>query len=183
MAFYPKNNVPILYMVVFAVAALLVSPSFGAVLQWNSTGEPQVAGYKAYIGMESRNYVRILDTMQQTHVTLTGLDAGTTYYFAATAYDATGLESDFSDEVRYTPPVDGDSSVMLPFSFENTGNGIVLRMVGEPGQRCWIVASADLKTWQQIRSFTFSDNSSVEISDPSSAGIPMRFYRVIASRP
>lgn len=181
MSFCIIKNVPFIYTAISAIAALVISNSSAAVLEWDSTGEPLVAGYKAYIGMESRNYVRVLDTKLQTWVTLTGLDAGTTYYFAATAYDGDGLESDFSDEVRYTPPVDGSTSVMLPFSFENTANGMVLRMVGNPGQRCWIVASSDLRTWQQIRSFTFSDTSVVEISDPNSAGMPMRFYRVIAS--
>ncbi len=182
MPFCLTKSASILYIAVTAIVAL-VSSSSAAVLEWDSTDEPQVAGYKAYIGMESRNYARVLDTQKQTWVALTGLDAGTTYYFAATAYDATGLESDFSDEVRYTPPVDGNASVMLPFNFENTANGMVLRMVGSPGQRCWIVASSDLRTWQQIRAFTFSDSSMVEISDPASSGKPMRFYRVIASQP
>jgi hypothetical protein len=183
MSFCFKKNVLFLYTGALVIAASLASRSVAAVLEWNPTGEPQVAGYKAYIGQRSRNYIRVLDTKLQTWVTLTGLDAGTTYYLAATAYDVDGLESDFSAEVPYTPPVDGVTAIMLPFTYENSSEGMVFRMNGTPGQRCWIVASSDLRTWEQIRSFTFTDTSTVEVSDPSAGSFPMRFYRVIASAP
>jgi len=183
MSFCLTKIVPLWYTTMSVLAAILTSQAYAAILEWDSTGEPQVAGYKAYIGTESRNYVRVLDAQLQTGVTLTGLDAGTTYYLAATAYDADGLESDFSEEINYTPRVDGNTSMLMPFSFENTANGMVLRMTGSPGQRCWIVASSDLRIWQQIRAFTFSDGSLVEINDPSSTSVSMRFYRVIASKP
>jgi hypothetical protein len=182
MSFCLTKNVPFWYTAFLLLAALLTFQTSGAILEWDSTGEPQVAGYKAYIGMESRSYVRVLDTKLQTWVTLTGLDAGTTYFLAATAYDADGLESDFSDEIPYTPRVDGVTSVFLPFNFEFMPDGVVLRMSGQPGQRCWVVASSDLKIWQQVRAFTFSDSSIVEISDPAAMTSPMRFYRVIASK-
>ncbi|MCK5194709.1 MAG: tandem-95 repeat protein, partial [Desulfobulbaceae bacterium] len=46
----------------------------------------------------------IIDGVVQT--TVTGLADGTTYYFAATAYDADGFESDYSQEVVWTSPVE-----------------------------------------------------------------------------
>lgn len=182
MSFCVTKNVSILYTGIAALIALWVPRSHATVLEWNSPTDPQIAGYKAYIGQESRRYLKVLDVRQQNWVTLSGLDPGTTYYLSATAYDANGFESDFSEEIPYTPPIDGASSVMIPFAFESGSSGVILRMSGLPGQRCWIVASTDLKTWTQIRSFTFSDNSMVEVTDPNAASFPMRFYRVIASR-
>ena len=40
----------------------------------------------------------------QTNYTLSNFGDGKTYYFAATAYDQAGYESDFSDEVVYSAP-------------------------------------------------------------------------------
>ncbi|QQS55037.1 MAG: fibronectin type III domain-containing protein [Candidatus Competibacteraceae bacterium] len=55
-----------------------------------------------YYGHASRNYTDSIDVGDQTQYTLTDLEAGTTYYFAITAYDTTQtIRSDFSNEVHY----------------------------------------------------------------------------------
>ena len=60
------------------------------------------AGYKIYSGTESNNYTWVVDVGNTTSYTTANLTDGYTYYFAATAYDASGLESDYSDEVSYS---------------------------------------------------------------------------------
>ena len=67
-------------------------------LAWNPSPDPNVAGYKIYYGQASHVYTSSVDVGGVTNATITGLSAGLTYYFAATTYDATGLESDFSNE-------------------------------------------------------------------------------------
>ncbi len=60
------------------------------------------AGYKIYSGTESNNYTWVVDVGNTISYTTANLTDGYTYYFAATAYDASGLESDYSDEVSYS---------------------------------------------------------------------------------
>jgi hypothetical protein len=71
-------------------------------LLWDQNTEPDLAGYKVYYGLSSRNYDSSVDVGNQTTCTLTNLDPGTTYYIAATAYNTQGLESDFSNEVSFS---------------------------------------------------------------------------------
>ncbi len=68
-------------------------------LAWDESNE--AAGYKIYSGTASNNYTWVVDVGNTTSYTTTNLTDGYTYYFAATAYDATQLESDYSDEISY----------------------------------------------------------------------------------
>ncbi len=72
----------------------------------NQDGTPlaDLAGYQLYYGQSSRNYQSTIDVGNQTSYTLSGLEAGQTYYFAVTAYDTFRNESDFSNEVSVTIP-------------------------------------------------------------------------------
>ncbi len=72
-----------------------------ATLIWDPNNEPDLAGYKLYYGLSSGNYPYIVDVGNQTTYTLTDLEVGKTYYITATAYNAAGLESDYSNEVVF----------------------------------------------------------------------------------
>ena len=67
----------------------------------NADGTPltDLAGYKVYFGTASRSYGAPINIGNVTTYTVTGLTPGITYYFAATAYDTSNNESDFSNEV------------------------------------------------------------------------------------
>ena len=67
-------------------------------LAWDASISPNVSGYKIYSGTSSGNYGTPLTIGNQTTYTVSGLSTGT-YYFAVTAFDADGNESDFSNEV------------------------------------------------------------------------------------
>jgi hypothetical protein len=70
-----------------------------ATLAWDvSKG---AAGYKIYSGTASSNYTWVVDVGNATTYTTASLTSGYTYYFAATAYDASGDESDYYDEISY----------------------------------------------------------------------------------
>ncbi len=73
-------------------------------LAWDSSTDPNVTGYKIYYGVASRVYTNTVDVGTATTVTVSNLLEGATYYFAATAYNSVGLESDFSAEASYTVP-------------------------------------------------------------------------------
>ena len=78
-----------------------VSTSSSATLSWNANTESDVAGYKIYRANASGAYGAPLGTVPTatTSYVANGLQAGTTYFFAITAYDSAGNESAFSNEV------------------------------------------------------------------------------------
>jgi fibronectin type 3 domain-containing protein len=96
------------------LALLMFAVNASAVwLEWDRNSETNVAGYRMYWGTQSRTYRNVLDVGQNILGEIRGLVPGVTYFFAVTAYDTDGLESDFSDEVSYTPP-NGTNAVVIP---------------------------------------------------------------------
>jgi hypothetical protein len=70
------------------------------VLVWDRNTETDIAGYRVYYGTASRAYNWFFDVGNVTTYNVTGLTDGSTYYFAATAYDTLGLESTYSAEAN-----------------------------------------------------------------------------------
>ena len=85
-------------------AALPTSTAKDLILAWDSSISTNVIGYKLYYGTARRRYDQVVDVGGASQVTLPGFAQGTKYYFAVTAYDSLGLESDPSDEVSYSVP-------------------------------------------------------------------------------
>ncbi len=75
------------------------------VLSWDHDGDPDLAGFKIYYGVASSYYTEsvLVASAAARTAAVTGLDNGTLYYFAATAYDTDGNESGYSNEVSKTP--------------------------------------------------------------------------------
>jgi hypothetical protein len=69
-------------------------------LAWDSNSETSLAGYKVYHGTASRTYGTPIDVGNVTTYTITGLNDGQSFFFAATAYDTLGNESGYSNEVK-----------------------------------------------------------------------------------
>jgi hypothetical protein len=97
----------------WALAGLLVALRFlpasshaaRVTLAWDANSEPDVAGYKIHYGPTSRTYSFVVEAGNVTTHTISNLQEGLTYFFAATAYSSAGLESDFSEEVSHTVPL------------------------------------------------------------------------------
>jgi hypothetical protein len=74
-----------------------------AVLFWDAVSVPNVGGYRLYYGTAPGRYGQSfghgLNTGNVTTYEVTGLSSGTRYYFVVTAFDTTGRESGFSNEV------------------------------------------------------------------------------------
>ncbi len=73
-------------------------------LAWDPSPGTNVAGYHIYYGSASGSYTNTVDAGACLTITVTNLGLCTTYFFAATAYDSNGLESDFSNEISYSVP-------------------------------------------------------------------------------
>ncbi len=96
-------------------------------LAWNPSTDSTVAGYKIYYGSASGNYTNVVDVGNVTNATISGLVEGVTYYFAATCYNSSGIQSPFSNEVSYTVPnlCPTINSVSNIFINENAGQQVV----------------------------------------------------------
>jgi Fibronectin type III domain len=73
-----------------------------ATLAWSDSSGASIAGYRVYYGVASGTYLQPkgsgIDVGRvATHV-ISGLGAGQQYFFAVTAFDAQGNESDYSAE-------------------------------------------------------------------------------------
>jgi len=73
-------------------------------LAWDANTETDLAGYRIHYGTASGSYTASVDVHNVITYTVTGLNAGQTYYFAASAYDTSGTESGYSIEVRHSIP-------------------------------------------------------------------------------
>jgi hypothetical protein len=72
-------------------------------LAWDPSPQAGVSGYIVYHGLASGSYAWSTNVGNQTTALIGDLVEGTTYYFAVTSYATNGLESDFSNEISFTP--------------------------------------------------------------------------------
>jgi fibronectin type 3 domain-containing protein len=75
-------------------------------LAWDANIEPDLAGYNIYYGIKSGDYTVSIDVKNVNEYTVQNLTPGTTYYFAATAYDDDNNESAYSIELTHTQKKD-----------------------------------------------------------------------------
>lgn len=79
-----------------------------ATLTWDANSELDLAGYRVYYGTTPGVYIQAkgegINVGNTTTYQVIDLQVGTQYYFAVTAYDTLGNESDYSDEVSKTIP-------------------------------------------------------------------------------
>jgi hypothetical protein len=95
-----------LLTLLFVILSLLVPAAHAGevTVAWDPNPEPEVAGYKIYFGTTPGSYTVSMNAGNITSMVISGLEAGLTYYFAAVAYDSSGNESGFSNEISYVVP-------------------------------------------------------------------------------
>jgi len=78
-------------------------PSNSASLAWDAVTDPTLSGYRVYFGTAPGTYLQApgqgTSVGNVTAYTIAGLASGTRYYFAVTAFDTLGIESDYSNEI------------------------------------------------------------------------------------
>ncbi len=80
------------------------------VVQWLPNSEQDLAGYKVYYGTASRSYSKTIPAGLTTEQSITDLQPGYEYFFAVTAYDTAGNESQYSNEVSIYIADDNDDN-------------------------------------------------------------------------
>ena len=100
----------LLLVAVLVTASTSLAQKASVTLTWDPNTEADLGGYRIYWGASSRAYTNLLDSGRLTTNKVANLLDGRTYYFAVTAYNTNGLESDYSNEVvittkgRLSPP-------------------------------------------------------------------------------
>ena len=142
-------------------------------LAWDPSPDPTVVGYNIYAGVVSGTYTNKLDVGNATNGIISGLVDGATYFFAVTAYDASGLESDFSNELSFTVP--GAFSTLQIHAV--TGGQFVVPVNGPAGHTYDVEATEDFTAWTVIGTVTLGISGSADFADTNAASFPKRFYR------
>jgi hypothetical protein len=92
--------------IAIAIVAVLFPARWSAAatlaLQWDPPATTVPAGYLLWFGTASRSYSNSIDVGSVTMASVDGLSAGTTYYFAVQAYNASGEFGELSDELMAT---------------------------------------------------------------------------------
>ena len=151
-------------------------------LAWNASAGGAIAGYRVYSGASSQTYTNMLDVGNVTTATVPNLLAGTTYYFAVTAYDLAGLESAFSTEISFTVPTTPTPQVNLSLSFTEASDA-VLTGSAPPGYSYDVLASPDLLSWTVIGNAVSDATGLFEFTDLAAANATTRYYRLRQTSP
>ena len=92
--------------ILLALTPLAASATGTVTLAWDaSPGTNVIANYNVYYGVASATYTNVAAAGTNLTVSISNLVEGTTYFFAATAVDTSGLESDYSTEVSNLIPI------------------------------------------------------------------------------
>lgn len=127
---WKHNNYILPFLVFFILVFLFASGLYAGsiTLSWNppttnEDGSPltDLAGYKIYYGTSSRNYSFYINVGNVNSYTVNNLTEGATYYFAVTAYDNSGNESKFSNEVSKI--IEQNLTQLYSLNVMRAGNG------------------------------------------------------------
>lgn len=113
-----------IYLIAFSLNASVAFP-YSVTLSWdaptkNANGTPltDLAGYNVYYGKQHLTYETKIRVGNVKEYTITNLAKDVSYYCAVTAYDISGNESSYSDEVSMT-------GYSLTVNKSGTGSGVV----------------------------------------------------------
>ena len=120
-----KGLILLVFPLFLSLAALLLTGSNAlaqVTLSWTASSSQNVTGYNIYYGPTSTSLGTKVNVGNVTTYTFSGLSAGT-YYFAATAYDASGDQSGDSNIVSYTVPASTCTYSLNPTSASFSASG------------------------------------------------------------
>ncbi len=153
---------------------LSVRANQSVTIAWNSVTNT-VAGYAVHYGGASHNYTARLDVGTNTLANFSNLQPGATNFFAVTAYDTNGMESDYSTEVAYIVP--GVIRFRPP---AKNGDAVTLQFPVAAGHWYEVQATSDMHTWSTICSTTMmTSNCWSAFQDSKSKVFHSRFYRLV----
>ena len=130
-------------------------------LAWDQNPETDIEGYRVYVGSYSSDRTMAIDIGNYTTCVIGDLEPGKTYFFAATAYNTAGLESDFSDEITATVSAANQAPIADAGPGQTVTEGVLVTLNG--------LNSSDPDG--EITSYEWTQISGpfIPLSDPSAA--------------
>jgi len=112
-------------------------------LAWDSSPSPDVVGYRIHFGTNAGDYSFVTNVGMVRTQTVVLPHTGR-WFFAATAVDANGVESDFSNQVQWetkpvAPVVQSETWVRLTPVIERSTN--LVSWANFEGEATWIAAT------------------------------------------
>ena len=163
------HKITLLFLFIFCFLSIVFAAGGNCAqvtLAWDANSEPNIAGYKVYYGTASRVYNWYFDVGKVTTYSVTGLTDGSTYYFAATAYDTSGVESTYSSEVSYNSCTYSISPTTAQLA-QQGGTGTVqvstqagCRWTASSGASWFTITSGSQGTGNGIVAYSVTSNSS-----------------------
>jgi chitinase len=124
-----RIDMPRLFLVVMFTLIIFLTDQVTCIasnvlLQWDQNAESDLAGYKVYYKTDSSSApfdgtgalegTSPIDINNQSTATVSGLDPNKTYYFTVTAYNTSGVESEYSNIVTIPESVPPEISIVFP---------------------------------------------------------------------
>jgi len=141
-------------------------------LAWDKSPESNIDGYRVHYGTSSGYYEQNVDVGNHTSCTISGLEEGTSYYFAATAYNTNNVESSLSEELAHTianqpppPPIDTDGDG-IPDNDEINIYGTDPNKIDTDGDG--INDGAEITLWENDWDTDFDNDGLINLLDPDS---------------
>lgn len=163
--------------IVFVLASLSTCTIAKAVasvsLNWTPNLDPAVSGYNIYYGGASRNYTNMVTVGSSTNAAIDGLVEGKNYYFAVTAFDDFGDESDYSVETVYVVP-----GFLMLTPGANPGDPMHIQFPVAPAHWYELQISSDLINWATTWEVIGVSNTWVQFDSPVNGPGPM-FFRLV----
>jgi hypothetical protein len=145
------------------------------VLNWTAIPSSAVMGYNVYFGTNSGQYVYKIKVGKQTTVTISNLNPGLTYFFAATSLGTNGTESHYSSEVNFIVP-----GILTINRGANPGLPALIQFPVVPGHWYELQATTNFQTWSSIWQTSVAvSNSWTQFTDQDAATFRSRFYRLV----
>ncbi|MGO8697220.1 MAG: MBG domain-containing protein, partial [Limisphaerales bacterium] len=104
-AFHIAEQIKVIAGFLILISSCLAASAQGVTLAWNPSPSQSAVGYNVYYGETSGDYTSSMDVGTNLNASVVGLTPGLTYYFAVNAYDVSGDESAFSNQVSNRVPI------------------------------------------------------------------------------
>lgn len=189
----PRLLIKLFGLLALIAGSPLVNTVFGntlhtVTLAWDANPEIDILGYKLYMGTVSQEYSQTIDAGANTTFPVGSLEFGTTYYFAVSATNNAGVESELSSELIVTvapPPLPLVAGILKSGSGQMGLNWSFLKTALSTFPEFVVSASQDLKIWTEVATIyleqaTGEDSQSLQFSWPIIVSGPRMFYRLTA---
>lgn len=173
--------------VLHVIGATLPDQANALTITWNPSPSPEVVGYVVYWGLSDDSCTNRIVLRNVTNVTLVGFRRRATYHLAVAAYDATGEESPWSNQIQYSrviqlpsPPQTLTNSFKLqPVNLIRTNSMLRLSFTGQAGSNYRLQTTQDFLRWEDFCATNCDQQQLVFYDLPYSATVTHCFFRVL----